>query len=321
MEKRYGHLVKPLLVKRGPVELYDEPRFWMESGDWEGFNVHFSYGFIKKPGLCHPVGNEALVHPYDEVLVFAPCDSSDDILDLGAEVSIEIGEENELHFFDESAAVVVPKGVPHGPVTIRRLDKPIVHYLVGLGPEYKAETVSKKAPAKIMGSKHIRLIKKFRMARMVFSKKLARGLQRLPRAPSVGPYAGKPILGPANADQIAWFYKENLENIELNVSWAFHSSPGIGDRIGRGGMHKHPVEEILIWVGLDPENLGYLGCEMEVSYGEEEERHVFSKPSAVLAPKNIVHCPFTCRWVDKPYGFIVLCLGGEHETTWYPPEE
>jgi hypothetical protein len=86
-------------------------------------------------------------------------------------------------------------------------------------------------------------------------------------------------------------------------------------------MHKHPVEEILIWVGLDPENLGYLGCEMEVSYGEEQERHVFSKPAAVLVPKNIVHCPFICRLVDKPYGFIVLCLGGEHETTWFLPEE
>jgi hypothetical protein len=34
-----------------------------------------------------------------------------------------------------------------------------------------------------------------------------------------------------------------------------------------------------------------------------------------------VHCPEITLWVDKPYGFIVLCLGSEHETTWLPPEE
>lgn len=322
MEKKYKHLVKPLIVQRGPEELYDEPRFWMESKDLEGFNVHFSYGFIKKPCVCHSVKNEALVHPYDEVLVFAPYDPADDILDLGAEVSISLGEEGETHYFDESTLVVIPKGVPHGPVEVRRLNKPIVHYLVGLGPEYRAEAVARKPAARSMVLKYIRLIKKFRMARMVVSRKLGRTLEMTVRPPvtTLLP-AGQPFAGPANADQIAWFYSENLEGLELNVSWGFYSRPGIGHRIGRGGMHKHPVEEMLIWVGLDPENINYLGCEMEVSFGEEEERHVFNKPAAVLVPKNVVHCPFICRWVDKPYGFIVLCLGGEHETTWFPPEE
>jgi hypothetical protein len=201
----------------------------MESRDLEGFNIHFSYGFMKKLCLCHPMKNEALIHPYDEVLVFAPYDPSDDILDLGAVVSIEIGEEGELHVFDESTAVVIPKGVPHGPVEIRRLDKPIVHYLVGLGPEYKAETVARKPAARTIMLKYIRLIKKFRMARMVVSKKLGRTLEMTVRPPITTMLpAGQLFAGLANADQIAWFYNENLEGIDLNVSWASIVDPVLG---------------------------------------------------------------------------------------------
>ncbi|MCS7114531.1 MAG: hypothetical protein RMJ15_00525 [Nitrososphaerota archaeon] len=308
MEKKYKNLVKPLVVRLGPEGLYADQRFWMDSRDLEGFNMVFSYGFIKEPCTCHPVNGEMLVHPFDEVLIFAPCDASGDILDLNAEISIELGEENEEQVFYEPSAVVIPKGLPHGPVKVRRLEKPIVHYLVGLGPEYKGEYVAKKTAAKT-GLKYVRLIKKFRMARGCMSKKLA------------PPAMARPIVGgPGNAEQIVWFYGDNLENISLNVSWGFYGRPGIWHRIGRGGAHVHPVDEALIFVGLDPDNLNYLGAEIEFALGEEGERHLVRVPAAVLAPKNLVHCPEITRWVDKPYGFIVCCLDAEHETTWLPAE-
>ena len=311
MEKKYKNLVKPLIVKDGPEGLYNEPRFWADSKDLEGLNVVFSYGFIKEPCICHPTAavQDMLIHPYDEVLVFAPIDASGDILDLNAEISIDLGEENEEHVFYEPAAVVIPKGTPHGPVKVKSLEKPIAHYLVGLGPEYKSESVPKKSTT-TMGTKYTRLIKRFRMARGCMSKKLA------------PPAAARPIVGgPGNADQIVWFYGDNLENIKLNVSWGFYSRPGIWHRIGRGGAHVHPVDEALIFVGLDPNNLHYLGAQVEFALGEEEERHLIKVPTAVIAPRNLVHCPEITLWVDKPYGFIVLCLDSEHETTWLPPEE
>lgn len=308
MEKKYKNLVKPLIVRPGPEGLYPEQRFWMESKDLEGFNMIFSYGFIKEPCVCHPTTRDMVMHPFDEVLIFAPYDASGDILDLGAEISIELGEENEEQVFFEPSAIVIPKGLPHGPVKIRRLEKPIVHYLIELGPEYKAEHIAKKT-ATTTGLKYVRLIKKFRMARGCMSKKLA------------PPAMARPIVGgPGNADQIVWFYGDNLENIGLNVSWGFYTRPGIWHRVGRGGAHVHPVDEALIFVGLDPGNLNYLGAEIEFALGEEEERHLIRVPAAVLAPKNLVHCPEVTRWVDKPYGFIVCCLDAEHETTWLPAE-
>ncbi|MEM3703749.1 MAG: hypothetical protein QXX79_04975, partial [Candidatus Bathyarchaeia archaeon] len=292
-----------------PEGLYEDQRFWMYSRDLEGVGVHFSYGFIKKAGACHPVREGAsLVHPYDEVLMFGPCDPSDDILHLGAEIAIEVGEENEELVFDEPAFVVIPKGTPHGPVTVRNLSKPIAHYLVGLGPEYKAEFTPKKT--KTTGTKHIGLIKKFRGVRSLVSKKLSVGKPR------------PTFLGPGHGDlwQAAWAFGEDL-GLDINLEWAFYSGSGLWHRIGRGGAHVHPTDELLIFVGLDPENLNNLGAEVEAAIGEEDERHAFSKPTVVIAPKNVIHCPFITRWVDKPYGFIVFCLDRDHTTTWLPPEE
>src|SRR5690554_6564923 len=97
VKKEYAHLVKPLEVKKGPEGLYPESLVWMESKDLEGFNAHFSYGIFKEPGSCHPV--EGMVqHPFDEALVFAGTKHTD-ITYLGAEISIELGEEREEYVF------------------------------------------------------------------------------------------------------------------------------------------------------------------------------------------------------------------------------
>ena len=159
MKKKYTHLVKPFLVQKPPAGLYPEPRVWMEGKDLEGFNAHFSYGFIKEPCVCHPQEG-ALIHPFDECLVFAGTDHTD-IFYLGAEIAIELGEEREEHVFTEPSAVIIPKGLPHGPVTIRKVDRPIVHYSVGLAPDYQAEKLSiDTLPPKTTGTRHKHLIKK-----------------------------------------------------------------------------------------------------------------------------------------------------------------
>ena len=129
-KQEYANLVKPLSARRAPAGLYPEPLVWMEGKDMEGFNAHFSYGFIKEPCLCHPVEG-AVVHPYDECLVFAGYQDGN-ILRMDAEISIELGEEREEHTFHKPSVVLIPKGTPHGPATVRKAEKPIVHYTIGL---------------------------------------------------------------------------------------------------------------------------------------------------------------------------------------------
>jgi hypothetical protein len=307
--KEYAHLIKSMMVQTPPAGLYPEPRIWMESKDLEGFYAHFSYGFIKQPCVCHPIEG-SLIHPFNELLVFVGYQSGD-ILQLGAEVSVELGEEREEHVFNKPSVILIPKGVPHGPVRVRSVDNPIVHYSIGLAPQYKASALPKEP--KTTGSRHGHLIK--RMVTYVDPKSVGSGTGFEQVTDSNGVmHPAERGVGPGNGDQIVWLYGRDLEGMDVNFTWGLYSRCGKWHRGGEA--HTHPEEEILCFVGLDPEDLNYLGAELELGMGQDYERHIFNKPTVAICPKGFPHLPLITRWVDKPYGFIVICLSGEHESPW-----
>jgi hypothetical protein len=121
-------------------------------------------------------------------------------------------------------------------------------------------------------------------------------------------------VGPGNGDQIVWLYGSDLEGFDVNFTWGFYSQNGKWHRGGES--HYHPEAEILCFLGLDPDNLGYLGAELELGMGKDYERHVFNTPTIGICPAAFPHLPLITRWVDKPYGFIVVCLSGEHASPW-----
>lgn len=311
--KEYAHLIKPMLVRDPPKGLYAEKRIWMEARDMEGFEAQFSFGFIKKPSVFHPLEGQ-VVHPYDECLVFEGTDLTN-ILHLGAEISVEIGEEREEHVFTEPTVVLIPKGTPHGPVNVRKLDRTIVHYTIGLAADYAAEVVTPKASSPSRGTKYGRLIKKMITTMLPEAgPPAAEG-----RMPSVIGKDGimRPAdagVGPGNGDQIVWLYGSDLEGFDVNFTWGFYSRCGKWHRGGEA--HYHPEAEILCFLGLDEDNLEYLGAELELGMGKDYERHIFNTPTVGICPAGFPHLPLITRWVDKPYAFIVVCLSGEHASPW-----
>jgi len=339
-KKEWAHLVKPLVVKEGPPGLYPQPRIWAEGRDWEGYNGNFSFGFFTEPGVCHPVEG-AVIHPYDEVLVFAGTDLAD-ILNLAGEMSIELGEEREEHIFDVPTVVCIPKGLPHGQVRVRKVgSKAIAHYHFGLDAEYKAEVIPEKSqPRKTTGEKYSHLLKGLRtylsneqrramahtaadagyQARMEAVAKYSKtGMGYEALADTTGVLRPRDVMGPGNGDQIVWLFGQDIEGFKLNFTWGFFSGTGKWHRPGEG--HTHPEVEALIFLGLNPYDLSYLGAELEFALGPEFERHVFNKPTCVICPEGFVHLPLITRWVDDPYAFVVGCLGDVHEAPWVNPED
>ena len=156
---------------------------------------------------CYPQEG-ALLHPYDECLVFAGTKHTD-IFYLGAEIAVELGEEREEHVITEPSVVIIPKGLPHGPVTIRKVDRPIVHYSVGLAPDYKAEALPKDSlPPKSAGTRYKHLIKKLGILEDLF----------------ITDQDGKRVqkkMGPGNADQIAWLFGKDLEGWRSTLAGDF----------------------------------------------------------------------------------------------------
>ncbi|MBN2039197.1 MAG: hypothetical protein JW864_04090 [Spirochaetes bacterium] len=111
-----------------------------------------------------------------------------------------------------------------------------------------------------------------------------------------------------------WMEGKNMEGLELNFSWGFYSSPGKWHRGGEA--HTHPEEEILVFVGLDPDNIEDMGAEVEIGLGKNDERYFSNKPFLAVCAGGFPHCPVITRWVDKPYSFFVICLSGSNASPW-----
>jgi hypothetical protein len=99
------------------AEFYAEAKWIVPGGD------------KKEIKLC-----ESHTHDFNEVLGFFGY-NYDNIQDLGAEIEITIdGEKNIL---DRSFSACIPAGVPHGPVIIRNIKRPIFHVSSGKTAYYK----------------------------------------------------------------------------------------------------------------------------------------------------------------------------------------
>ena len=102
-----------------------------------------------------------------------------------------------------------------------------------------------------------------------------------------------------------------LGGMELNVIYACGYETGITGMSTK--PHVHDYDEAVFFIGTDPYHLDDLGAEVEISIGElgKEEKHVFDKPSVLVAPKGLHHCPIVTRRIDKPYVCMAVSLTGE----------
>ncbi len=355
MNSKYGHLIKPLSI--GAMSWEDAEKTPGQPGPLmigpgnagreirlngrdhlEGLNLNFSWGVHTGLGDWH-AGLDPHVHPYPECLLFVGLDTAN-VKYLGAEISCCLGSELETYTFNEPTVIVVPAGLPHGPITTNRMYSPrgfgfwavelnAVTEMTWMGkgianltaeqlknvPEgmqfAPVEKILKNGPAEPTG-KYARLVKPLKSFVLVERRKInpdrlmqiQAGRQEDPKRPD-----GKP--GPGSPDHLAWMCGSDLEGMDANILWGFCSGPGIGRR--GAGAHVHPTDEVLVYLGMDPENPDALGAEIEVDMGKEHERHFIDKPAALVCPAGTPHMPQVTRWVDKPFAFFAVTLSGAHE--------
>jgi hypothetical protein len=72
--------------------------------------------------------------------------------------------------------------------------------------------------------------------------------------------------------------------------------------------HSHDFDIYLIFLGFNPDAMGDLGAEIEMSFGEEMEKFLITVPTTVYIPKGLIHCPLHFRKIDKPVLFLHATL-------------
>jgi hypothetical protein len=283
-EKKYSKYVKTLSFRD------DKPGFYRQvasvNGKSFGMDFTIEYGAYWAGGFMGEEPPRAHMHDFDQVMVWLGADAND-MGELGAEVELCLGEQGEKNMITSTTAVAVPKGTPHFPANITRMDRRFIYMEVSCTSAYSEKKLpqNKQAleatPITIFESKYRDNIISF-----AFSRK------------------GAWSYGPRNRDDSGGYLavvhgKDPRFDFMLlceSLKRAPYRFGPIPDK-----PHIHPRPEILNFIGTDLNDLSKLGGEVEISLGKEAEKHVITKPTSVIIPGGFPHCPLTITRVDKPF--------------------
>ena len=116
--------------------------------------------------------------------------------------------------------------------------------------------------------------------------------------------------GGANARELVFMGGEQLAGFDFNFIVGVYDQTG--DWAPGRGAHSHAFDECLLFFGYDNEDMNYLGSDMELSLGKEQEIHKFSVPTVAVAPKGVPHCPLITEKVYRPFGHFHLALDAKY---------
>jgi hypothetical protein len=282
---KYGHLIKNFSFKDyGPGLCRQGTEL---NGKALGYDLDIQYGAYWAAGKMGKEPHGAEVHDFDQVMIWMGTDTYD-MGYLGAEVELSMGEEKEIHMVTTATAVAVPKGTPHMPATIGRMDDRFIYMTISLAPRLTSKPFAlDDRPAKqaaFMRSKYSENVQHLAFIRN-------------------GPWH----YGPLNQDTHDGAITD-IHGKDFDFHMSYESMNRAPYRFGPvpDKPHVHPYTEFLVFMGADCNDLGELGAEAELYMGKEMEKHVITKPCVAIQPKGHAHCPLIVNKQDKPWIFAVI---------------
>ena len=285
---KHGHLIKKLALPEKPN--YNHPNTpgnndaiaWPRGDALEGVNVNLSWGHYSQVGLWQPWEPGGHYHPSgDECLIFVGLDR-DRPEYLGAECEFDVGKEYERHIFRVPTICCFPKNFVHLPQWTLKNENAFAFIVCSLEGGHDTVELPKRSVLETTeGNKYDHVFKK-----MVFRRNI------------------KDKTGPGNADALAWYMGKDLEDFNVNFAFGFYNATGDWG----AKPHKHVSDQVLAFVGLDDKRPNYLGAEVEISLGEEQEKHIIDAPSFVICKAGFSHGPIVTKKVDRPFGFYSVRL-------------
>ena len=111
------------------------------------------------------------------------------------------------------------------------------------------------------------------------------------------------------------YFKETDLTLQINcitAPWLIEEEP-----------HTHEFDQFLFFFGSNPMDMKDFTAEVELSLGEEGEKHIIKSMQVVHIPKGLLHCPLNFKKIDKPVMFMTVALTPEYlktvdnvQTTW-----
>ena len=74
--------------------------------------------------------------------------------------------------------------------------------------------------------------------------------------------------------------------------------------------HTHDFDEVIGFIGSDPENPHDLGGEVE--FWLEDEKYTLTKSCLIFVPKGLRHCPLRVIKIDRPMFFLAVGISSKY---------
>lgn len=78
--------------------------------------------------------------------------------------------------------------------------------------------------------------------------------------------------------------------------------------------HSHDFDQFLHFYSANSLNITDFDAEVEMSLGEEGEKHIITEPTVLHIPAGVIHCPLNFKVVNKPVIFMNVALTPEYVT-------
>jgi hypothetical protein len=278
---RFTEYVKPI-VFQDPGSGSIRPLARMDGGFLEGENVNLDMSTVVYGGKMGKEPYGPHMHDFDQLLYFMGGDCYN-MGELNAEIELCLGKEQEKQLINTTTAVYIPRGLPHFPAIVRRMNKRFYYLEISLAPEYKETQVS-AGPV----PNEIKRVTKYRshITRPAFMRK-APGMMN----PDSRDDSGGALASITNKLFPTLIMCESL----INSPYRFPNAD----------YHTHTEPEFIIFMGGDPDDPTKLGGEVELYMGkkEETERYIVTVPIVWIVPAGVPHCPLIVTKVDKPFIF------------------
>jgi hypothetical protein len=84
--------------------------------------------------------------------------------------------------------------------------------------------------------------------------------------------------------------------------------------------HKHEFPQYLSFFSASPASPKDFDAEIEITLGEEQEKHVIKSPTAAYIPAGLMHGPLNFVKVNKPVLFIDVAVTGKYSRVGNTPD-
>ena len=114
----------------------------------------------------------------------------------------------------------------------------------------------------------------------------------------------KPIADGRFAPRLVFYSKNYVGEKDFSVIWNCITEPFLMAK----DPHSHDFDQFLHFYGANSLNITDFDAEVELSLGEEGEKHIITESTVVHIPKGLIHCPLNFKVVNKPVIFMNVAL-------------